>query len=121
MQSDDLGPGSQVNAPDVAANAVNGSDVLNDSLGAADIIEGSDGAHPEVHLRRARYRVGADHDDRHRRRLQDQGLVPLRWGPSRITFTLYANGPAGTADYVIGQNQSSGPHRYSGRPGHLDP
>ena len=33
VQSDDLGPGSQVTAPDVASNAVNGSDVLNGSLG----------------------------------------------------------------------------------------
>jgi hypothetical protein len=37
VQSDDLGPGSQVMAPDVAANAVNGSDVLNGSLGTADL------------------------------------------------------------------------------------
>jgi hypothetical protein len=37
VQTDDLGPGSQVMAPDVAANAVNGSDVLNGSLGLADL------------------------------------------------------------------------------------
>jgi hypothetical protein len=37
VQTDDLGPGSQVTAPDVAANAVNGSDVLNGSLGLADL------------------------------------------------------------------------------------
>lgn len=37
VQSDDLGPGSQVTAPDVAANAVNGSDVLDGSLGLADV------------------------------------------------------------------------------------
>ena len=36
MQSDDLGPGAQVTAPDVAANAVNGSDVVNNSLTGAD-------------------------------------------------------------------------------------
>ena len=36
VQSDDLGPGAQVKAPDVAANAVNGSDVVNDSLTGAD-------------------------------------------------------------------------------------
>jgi hypothetical protein len=37
VQSDDLGPGSQVTAPDVAANAVNGTDVVNGSIGGADI------------------------------------------------------------------------------------
>ena len=39
VQSDDLGPGAQVKAPDVAANAINGSDVVDDSLGGADISE----------------------------------------------------------------------------------
>ena len=37
VQSDDLGPGSQVTAPDVAANAVNGSDVVDNSLAGADL------------------------------------------------------------------------------------
>ncbi len=37
VQSDDLGPGAQVKAPDVAADAVNGSDVLDGSLGLADV------------------------------------------------------------------------------------
>jgi hypothetical protein len=41
VQSDDLGPGSQVKAPDVAPNAVNGSDVLDNSLTGADIDESS--------------------------------------------------------------------------------
>jgi hypothetical protein len=37
VQSDDLGPGAQVKAPDVAANAVNGTDVANNSLTGADV------------------------------------------------------------------------------------
>jgi hypothetical protein len=37
VQSDDLGPGAQVQAADVAANAVNGADVVDNSLTAADI------------------------------------------------------------------------------------
>jgi hypothetical protein len=41
VQSDDLGPGSQVKAPDVAANAVNGSDVADNSLSGADVNESS--------------------------------------------------------------------------------
>jgi hypothetical protein len=39
VQSDDLGPGSQVTAPDVAANAVNGTDVVNGSISGADIAD----------------------------------------------------------------------------------
>ena len=39
VQSDDLGPGSQVTAPDVAANAVNGTDVVNNSITGADVNE----------------------------------------------------------------------------------
>jgi hypothetical protein len=41
VQSDDLGPGAQVTAPDVAANAVNGTDVVNNSLTGFDIANGS--------------------------------------------------------------------------------
>src|SRR6478672_1692000 len=37
VQSDDLGPGAQVKAPDVAANAVNGADVTNESLTGQDV------------------------------------------------------------------------------------
>ena len=41
VQSDDLGPGAQVTAPDVAANAVNGSDVVDNSLTGSDVNETS--------------------------------------------------------------------------------
>ena len=37
VQSDDLGPGAQVKAPDVAANAANSADVADNSLTGADI------------------------------------------------------------------------------------
>ena len=37
VQSDDLGPGAQVKAPDVAANAVNSPDVTNESLTGQDV------------------------------------------------------------------------------------
>jgi hypothetical protein len=37
VQSDDLGPGAQVQAADVAANAVNGTDIVNNSIAGADI------------------------------------------------------------------------------------
>jgi len=40
VQSDDLGPGAQVKAADVAGNAVNGADVVDESLTGADIKNG---------------------------------------------------------------------------------
>jgi hypothetical protein len=46
VQSDDLGPGAQVMAPDVAANSVDGPDVTNDSLTGADVNESSLDATP---------------------------------------------------------------------------
>jgi hypothetical protein len=50
VQSDDLGPGAQVKAPDVAANAVNGGDVVNNSLTGADVKESSLGQVPSALL-----------------------------------------------------------------------
>jgi len=41
VQSDDLGPGAQVKAADVADNAVKGADVANNSLTGADIADRS--------------------------------------------------------------------------------
>jgi hypothetical protein len=41
VQSDDLGPGAQVKAADVADNAVKGTDVANNSLTGADIADRS--------------------------------------------------------------------------------
>ncbi len=46
VQSDDLGPGAQVMAPDVATNAVNGPDVANNSLTGSDVVEASLDATP---------------------------------------------------------------------------
>ena len=46
VQSDDLGPGPQVKAPDVADNAVSSPDVTNDSLTGSDVSEPSLDATP---------------------------------------------------------------------------
>ena len=46
VQSDDLGPGAQVTAPDVAANAVDSPDITNNSLTGADVNEASLDATP---------------------------------------------------------------------------
>jgi hypothetical protein len=52
VQSDDLGPGAQVKAPDVAANAVNSSNVVDGSVTSADIaantIQGQDVRNPTL-------------------------------------------------------------------------
>jgi|SoiMethySBSTD1v2_1073268.scaffolds.fasta_scaffold02705_19 hypothetical protein len=48
VQSDDLGPGAQVKAADVADNAVNGADVVDGSLGGADVKESSFGLVPNA-------------------------------------------------------------------------
>jgi hypothetical protein len=48
VQSDDLGPGAQVQAPDVAANAVGGPDVTDNSLAGADVNEASLGTVPNA-------------------------------------------------------------------------
>jgi hypothetical protein len=48
VQSDDLGPGAQVKAADVADNAVNSADVVNNSLKAADVAESSLGKVPSA-------------------------------------------------------------------------
>ena len=44
VQSDDLGPGAQVQAADVAANAVNGQKVADGSIGNADLAPAARGA-----------------------------------------------------------------------------
>ena len=46
VQSDDLGPGAQVKAPDVAADAVNGSNVTDNSVTGSDVNEASLDATP---------------------------------------------------------------------------
>jgi hypothetical protein len=44
VQSDDLGPGAQVKAADVAANAVSGAKIVDGSVGGADLAAGAKGA-----------------------------------------------------------------------------
>jgi hypothetical protein len=44
VQSDDLGPGAQVKAPDVAANAVKGTNVVDGSISTTDLTPAARGA-----------------------------------------------------------------------------
>ncbi len=44
VQSDDLGPGAQVKAPDVADNAVNSADIVNGSIASGDLAPAARGA-----------------------------------------------------------------------------
>ena len=48
VQSDDLGPGAQVKAADVADNAVNGADIANGQVKGADVAEGTLGQVPDA-------------------------------------------------------------------------
>jgi len=48
VQSDDLGPGAQVKAPDVADDAVNGANVINNGLTGADVKESTLGKVPSA-------------------------------------------------------------------------
>ncbi len=50
VQSDDLGPGAQVQAPDVAANAVNGTKIVNNSVGTVDLAPAARGARAYGHV-----------------------------------------------------------------------
>jgi hypothetical protein len=101
VQSDDLGPGAQVRAPDVAANAVNGSDVADDSLGGADIIEES----LSGRTRKLIYNAPASPAgpittiatlDPYTIKGQ---CLDIRDIPG-VHAALYVNGPAGTADWT---------------------
>jgi hypothetical protein len=99
VQTDDLGPGSQVTAPDVAANAVNGSDVVDNSLTGADILESS----LTGNTRKLIYNASASNPGpitniatvgpyTIKARCAVGGL------PGIVLVHIYANGPAGTAD-----------------------
>jgi hypothetical protein len=48
VQSDDLGPGAQVKAADIADNAVNSADIANGQVKGADVAEGTLGQVPDA-------------------------------------------------------------------------
>jgi hypothetical protein len=103
VQSDDLGPGAQVKAPDVADNAVNSADVAADSLNGADILESS----LTGDMRKLSYSVGASSaNPPPKTTLPTAGPYTIK-AQCYIDFSadvhvrLYANAPAGTQNSLM--------------------
>ena len=110
VQSDDLGPGAQVKAPDVAANAVDGSDVVDDSLGGEDISEES----LSGRTRKLIYNAPASSAgpkttiaslDTYTIKGQCLDFPEL----SGVHVALFVNGPAGTADWMATETFDDAP------------
>jgi hypothetical protein len=128
VQSDDLGPGSQVKAPDVAANAVNGSDVVDNSLTGADVNEATLGKVPNADkldgLNSTRFIRGRTLDAN---LAQGSGIKQIASvGPYQISgecvdvsgstvLNIYAKGPAGLTEtiYTIVRNDTPGGGNHS--------
>jgi hypothetical protein len=95
VQSDDLGPGSQVTAPDVAANAVNGSDVMDFSLSNQDV--GVLFAEVNANGTLANSSGGVTSS------LVQQGIFAVDFGRNVTACTAVANiGPSGTTSTSFG-------------------
>ena len=99
VQTDDLGPGSQVTAPDVAANAVNGQDVVDNSLTGADVLESSLTGN-------ARKLIFSSNIANAKTTIATVGPYTIKAqcsnpSPSFYDLLLYVRGPAGTANYTF--------------------
>jgi len=114
VQSDDIGPGAQVKAADVAANAIDGVNVVENSLTGADVDESS--LHGLVRGRMLDYNRAAVADgDPH-----PVGLIatvgPYQLGgecyfnTNILVFNVWAKGPAGfaEAEYNYVEEDSAG-------------
>ncbi len=100
VQSDDLGPGAQVKAPDVAANAVNGSDVVDSSLNSVDLA-------PAARTRKLdRTGFPNNGEDVHLATVGPYQIIAERSSTFSTTITLYAKGPAGTADVMFDRTEN---------------
>jgi hypothetical protein len=101
VQSDDLGPGAQVKAADVAANAVNGQDVIDNSLGGVDINEASltGNAHKLIYNDSAN--AGSTTTIATVGPYAIKGRCDLNFFAQTVTFQLIANGPAGSQDTLF--------------------
>jgi hypothetical protein len=102
VQSDDLGPGAQVKAPDVADNAVNGTDVADNSLRGADINEGT----LIGNAKKIAYNAPSTPNSA-TTTIGKFGPYALKArceiSPGGTALRIYANGPAGTADSMWSQ------------------
>jgi hypothetical protein len=111
VQSDDLGPGAQVKAADIAANAVKGSNVIDDGLTGADINEGS----LTANVRRLKYSAVATYPRASApiARIAKVGLYTIKGqcekeSPVRefVVTRIYVNGPAALVDSFWGHTRN---------------
>jgi hypothetical protein len=100
VQSDDLGPGAQVKAADVANNAVNGANIVDNSVTGGDVNESTLNGLVRGRMLDFNLAAGGPHDP----------LTPIATvGPYKLSGTctnltnyvslsVFANGPAGYAE-----------------------
>jgi hypothetical protein len=111
VQSDDLGPGAQVKAPDIAANAVKGSNVVDNGLSGADINEGS----LTGNARRLKYSAVGSYPPASAPIASIAKVGPFtikgsctKPSPVRewVSTHIYVNGPAALADSFWGETRN---------------
>ena len=113
VQSDDLGPGAQVKAPDVAANAINGSDVVDDSLDGADISEESlSGRNRKLIYNATASSAAPNTTIASLDPYTIKGECAYFPEVPGVQVALFVNGPAGTADLMVTEvvDDASGAH-----------
>jgi len=100
VQSDDLGPGAQVKAADVANNAVNGANIANNSVTGDDVKESS--LNGLVRGQMLDFNLAAGNSGSPRSPIATVGPYKLSGECVRVAnvvdFEVYANGPAGYAE-----------------------
>jgi hypothetical protein len=122
VQSDDLGPGAQVKAADVANNAVNGANIVDNSVTGGDVNEST--LNGLVRGRMLDFNLPAGDEGDPKTPIATVGPYKLRGKCFNVGGSLYlnvyANGPAGfaEAEYNRVDNDSidDGDHSYSSRP-----
>ena len=100
VQSDDLGPGAQVKAPDVAANAVNGANIVNNSVTGGDVNEST--LNGLVRGRMLDFNLAATNPGDPQSPIATVGPYKLSGTcvsvAGSLQFHVYAQGPAGYAE-----------------------
>ena len=100
VQSDDLGPGAQVKAADVANNAVNGANIVDNSVTGSDVKEST--LNGLVRGRMLDFNLAASGPGSPRSQIATVGPYKLSGECIRVAgvieFHVYANGPAGYAE-----------------------
>jgi len=101
VQSDDLGPGAQVKAADVADNAVNGANIVDNSVTGADVNEST--LNGLVRGRMLDFNLAAGAQGDPKTPIATVGPYKLSGkcfevAGTNINFNVYAKGPAGFAE-----------------------